>query len=113
MSNSFNLNSYSFQIYQGLTIYKSENDVVITDKKFSCIRKHNLTWMEFICPNEFLFNKISIDELSPTVLESIESLTIKGTYYSRGPLKTIPSDICRFIKLKVCNRNIFLRRFNY
>jgi hypothetical protein len=82
-------------------------DVTKLDKKLQCSRRYTSILMEFLCPNEILLDHIEIDDLNSTILESIESLTIKGNHGTSGPLITIPSNICRFIKLKVCNKNIF------
>ncbi len=85
------------------------NDVISVDKEIVCDRTYNLTWMEFICSDDNSFNDadIDIDDLNSTILESIQSLSIKGEDGNRGPMSTIPLKICRFSKLKVCKKNNF------
>jgi hypothetical protein len=94
-------------VNQGLEMYNNTNDVTQPDEYFQCSRKYNFTWIEFLCPNELLLDDIEIDDLDPVILESIELLIIKGKDDTKGPLTTIPSNICCFTKLKVYNKNIF------
>lgn len=81
------------------------NEVITGERISFCIPKFNLTSIEFICPPELSFEEIPfINFTDPIRLEFIESLTIRGTSITRGPLIKIPSDICRLTKLKVCNK---------
>lgn len=80
-------------------------DVASSQEIVECERKFNRTAMEFFCPNKFTSDKIEIDDLDSTVLESIIFLRVAAESAKRGPLKTIPTNICRLRKLQVNNRN--------
>lgn len=68
-----------------------------------CQRKYNRTSIEFICSNKISMNQLDIDDLNSTVLESITSLRVTPEHGMKGPLRTIPSNICRLTKLQVCH----------
>ncbi len=99
--------SYLCFVEHGLTLHNNKSNVQIFDRTSQCTRTFNVTSIEFICPNEFMSNEIDINGLTPNTLESIERLLVTGKNVVRGPLTTIPLNICRFPRLKVNNENKF------
>jgi hypothetical protein len=84
-------------VKQGLAI----NGVTEQHKRLQCNRNYGETLMEFICPHGSSLVHLDIDDMNSTTLESIRYLSINSGDDSRGPLTTIPSNICRFTNLTV------------
>ena len=55
----------------------------------------------FECPTTIPIADFEVDDLNSTILQSIHHLSVFGMNRTRGPLRTIPSNICRFTNLTV------------
>ena len=101
------------QILPGQTILlvRTLRDDDTSEENVQCERKVNLTSIEFFCSNKFTSNEIEIDDLNSTILESITFLRVTAEMGRKGPLKTIPSNICCLRKLQVDDRDRFHSMF--
>lgn len=66
----------------------------------SCERRIDGGALEFICPETPIMENIDLDNITDSILSSIVSLQVKGTH-DRGPLSSIPANICSLQQLKV------------
>jgi hypothetical protein len=78
-------------------------DESVCERNFS--HQYNMSGMDIGCSSGSTLTHLKIDDLNSTYLESIELLVVSTINVSRsnmiGPLTIIPSNICRFTKLKV------------
>ena len=81
----------------------NDHDDDKSNEDVQCQRKYNRTSMEFICPNKISSDQLEMNDLNSTILESITFLRVIPEHGMKGPLTTIPSNICRLTKLQVCN----------
>ncbi|CAF0937390.1 unnamed protein product, partial [Adineta steineri] len=64
-----------------------------------CITNSTDVTMTFICPNGLLMEDLNVYDLDDAYLETIEKVQVIGIG-GRGPLTSIPINICRFKQLK-------------
>jgi hypothetical protein len=54
------------------------------------------------CPSNGNLSLLPINDYASTILDRITSLRVEGYNDARGPLQTIPANICFLTKLQVC-----------
>jgi len=96
----------SFFIGQQLIIYNANaiNPIVsisLLKDIPECNISTNGKWMNYICPVNSSIDDLDIDDVNSTILESIETLWVRSFTNTKGPLIRLPSNVCRFTKLKV------------